>query len=180
MTLLADGPCLDKGEPLHVNVHLNPCPVGFHISEASKQCICEQRLQRYTNSCDIDDLTVRIDGNVSLDKTADGIILHSHCAFDYCKSHSVRFTLNETDLQCNYDWRGLLCGGCQPGLSLALGSSHCMQCSNSYLSLLVSFALAGICLVILLLVCKLTVALGTMPILLQSISLSSFHLETQM
>ena len=161
MTLLADGPCLDIGEPLHVNVHLNPCPVGFHISEASKQYICEQRLQRYTNSCDIDDLTVRIDGNVwvGLDKTADGVILHSHCPFDYCKS-ALHF-YNETDLQCNYDWRGLLCGGCQPGLSLALGSSHCTQCSNSLLSLLVSFALAGIGLVILLLVCKLTVALGT-------------------
>ena len=98
---------------------------------------------------------------MGLDKTADGIITHSHCPFDYCKSQSVRFTLNETDLQCNYDRRGLLCGGCQPGLSLALGSSHCLQCSNAYLSLLVVFVIAGIALVILLLVCKLTVAMGT-------------------
>ena len=161
LTLLADGPCLDLGDSLQVNVDLKSCPVGFQLS--SKQCICEQRLQKYTNSCDIDDLRIAVDGTVSvgLDKTADGIILHPHCPFDYCKSHSVRFTLNETDLQCNYDRRGLLCGGCQPGLSLALGSSHCLQCSHAYLSLLVGFALAGIVLVILLLVCKLTVAVGT-------------------
>ena len=163
LTLLADGPCLDLGDSLQVNIDLKPCPVGFQLSEASKQCICEQRLQKYTNSCDIDDLRIAVDGSVwvGLDKTADGIILHPHCPFDYCKSHSIRFTLNETDLQCNYDRTGLLCGGCQPGLSLALGSSHCLQCSNSYLSLLVGFALAGIVLVIMLLVCKLTVAVGT-------------------
>ena len=163
MTLLADGPCLDLGDSLQVNVDLKSCPVGFQLSEASKRCICEQRLQKYTNSCDIDDLTIGVDGNtwVGLDKTADGIITHPHCPFDYCKSHSVRFTLNETDLQCNYDRTGLLCGGCQPGCSLALGSSHCLQCSNAYLSLLAAFALAGIALVILLLVCKLTVAIGT-------------------
>ena len=163
LTLLADGPCLDLGDSLQVKIDLRSCPVGFQLSEASKQCICGQRLQKYTNSCDIDDLTVSIDGSiwVGLDKTADGIILHSHCPFDYCKSHSVRFTLNETDLQCNYDRTGLLCGGCQPGLSLALGSSHCLQCSHAYLSLLVGFALAGVVLVILLLVFKLTVAVGT-------------------
>ena len=163
MTLLADGPCLDLGEFLHVNVHLKPCPIGFQLSELSKQCICEERLQKYTNSCNIDDLRITVDGNawVGLDKTANGTILHPHCPFDYCKSYSVRFTLNETDLQCNYDRRGLLCGGCQPGLSLALGSSHCLQCSNAYLSLLAGFALAGIVLVILILVCKLTVAVGT-------------------
>ena len=161
LTLLADGPCLDLGYSLQVNVDLRSCPVGFQLSEA--HCICEQRLQKYTSSCDINDLKIGVAGSVwvGLDKTTDGIILHPDCPFDYCKSHSVRFTLNETDLQCNYDRTGLLCGGCQPGLSLALGSSHCLQCSSAYLSLLVGFALAGIVLVILLLVCKLTVAVGT-------------------
>ena len=163
LTLLADGPCLDLGDFLQVNVDLKSCPVGFQLSEASKQCICEQRLQKYTNSCNIDDLRIAVDGSVwvGLDKITNGTILHPHCPFDYCKSHSVRFTLNETDLQCNNDRTGLLCGGCQPGLSLSLGSSHCLQCSNVYLSLLIGFALAGIALVILLLVCKLTVAVGT-------------------
>ena len=31
-----------------------------------------------------------------------------------------RFT--GADIQCNYNHSGILCGGCQPGLSLALGS----------------------------------------------------------
>ena len=80
LTLLADGPCLDLGESLHVNIHLKPCPIGFQLSEVSQQCICEQRLQKYTNSCDIDDLSIGVDGNtwVGLDKTANGTILHPH------------------------------------------------------------------------------------------------------
>ena len=165
MTLLADGPCLDLGESLYVNIHLKPCPIGFALSETSKQCSCEERLQKYTNSCDIDDLTVTIDVDenawVGLARTANGTILHPHCPFDYCKSHSIRFTQNDTDFQCNNHLRGLLCGGCRLGLSLTLGSSHCLQCSNAYLLLLVVFAIAGIALVVLLLVCKLTVAVGT-------------------
>ena len=69
--------------------------------------------------------------------------------------------MNETDKQCAYDRTGLLCGGCQSELSLVLGSSQCKQCSNSCLSLLIVFAVAGIALVVLLLACNLTVAMGT-------------------
>ena len=46
-------------------------------------------------------------------------------------------------------------------LSLALGSSRCLQCSNAHLSLLAAFAFAGIALVLALLVLRLTVAAGT-------------------
>ena len=90
-----------------------------------------------------------------------GTILHPHCPFDYCKAHRIRFAMNETDLQCSYDRRGLLCGDCQPGLSLALGTSRCLHCGNVYLLLLIGFTIAGIALVILILACKLTVAVGT-------------------
>ena len=49
----------------------------------------------------------------------------------------------------------------QKGFSLVFGSSKCLKCSNSYLSLLIAFALAGVILVIFLLILKLTVAVGT-------------------
>ena len=52
-------------------------------------------------------------------------------------------------------------GKCQKDFSLAFGSSKCLKCSNSYLSLLIAFALAGIVLVVFLLILKLTVAVGT-------------------
>ena len=56
---------------------------------------------------------------------------------------------------------GLLCGRCSENLSLVLGSSRCLGCSNFYLTLLAAFGFAGFALVVLLLVLRLTVAAGT-------------------
>ena len=50
----------------------------------------------------------------------------------------------------------------EKGYSLVLGTSQCKQCNNSHLALLVSFAVMGVVLVFLLLLCKLTVATGTL------------------
>ena len=72
------------------------------------------------------------------------------------------FPLNNTDIQCEYNRSGLLCGCCKEGYSLVLGTHQCRKCTNSYLGLLIPFALMGVVLVFLLLVCKLTVATGTL------------------
>ena len=64
--------------------------------------------------------------------------------------------------QCSSNRTGILCGGCKPEHSLALGTSRCLpNCSNWYVFLLVPFALAGIVLVCLILFCNLTVSIGT-------------------
>ena len=163
MTLEAEGPCLEMGEPLIINITLLQCPTGFMLSSSTKGCTCEKRLQKYTNICNINSRKIDRDGQfwVGVDNGFEGTILHPHCPFDYCKSHPVSFALNETDLECSYDRTGLLCGGCQPGLSNVLGSSRCIKCSGVYLSLLIPFAVAGIALVAFLLLCKLTVTVGS-------------------
>jgi len=56
----------------------------------------------------------------------------------------------------------LLCGACKQGYSLVLGASHCRECTNNHLAWLILFAVMGVALVILLLVCKLTKAAGTL------------------
>ena len=90
-----------------------------------------------------------------------GLILNPLCPFDYCVSRAVHFSLNNTNMQCAYNRSGLLCGACEKGYSLLLGTSHCKQCTNSHLALLILFAVMGVALVFLLLVCKLTAATGT-------------------
>ena len=69
-------------------------------------------------------------------------------------------------MQCANNRSGLLCGRCKEGYSLVLGNFQCvensMQCTNNYLSLLIVFAVMGVALIFLLLVCKLTVATGTL------------------
>ena len=116
-----------------------------------------------TERCDIETGIVRPNGSefwVGYDNDSDGLILHPQCPFDYCTEVEQVVQVDDSDTQCNYNRTGKLCGGCGGNTSLALGSSRCMQCSNSYLALIIAFAVAGIALVLFLFILKLTVAVG--------------------
>ena len=176
MTLYAEGPCPPANSlvvsdstiqtnTLRVNLQIFPCPLGFELSKSQPTCICAERLHQFTNTCIIDDGTVQRPLGATFwfcyDTELEGLILHPHCPFDYCVSDELYITFDNRDEQCNFNRSGLLCGECAEGLSLALGSSNCIHCSNDYLALLTVFALAGIALVVFLMVLKLTVAFGT-------------------
>ena len=169
LVLYADGPCSTFSDKLEFNLNMYwKCPPGFRLSQSASSCVCEQRLEKYTNQCYITNGLGRITHGsnqyfwVGYDNQSHGLILHPHCPFDYCVSQTVVFPLNNTDLQCAYNRSGLLCGHCKEGYSLVLGTSHCKQCNNSHLALIISFAVMGVALVVLLLVLKLTVATGTL------------------
>ena len=167
--LQAEGsPCL-KFVHTVIAVNLNQtCPPGFNISKSEKSCVCESRLAKYTHQCNITHGIGQITHDsyqhfwVGYENTSDELILHPHCPFDYCVNDTVVFPLNNTDMQCAYNRSGLLCGVCKEGYSLVLGTQQCRKCTNSHLVLLIPFAVMGITLVLLLLVCKLTVVTGTL------------------
>ena len=165
LVLYADGPCGTDGIVLNISLQFLPCPPGFSLNSSEMMCGCEPRLQKYTTGCNITERTLMREGEfwVGYDNYSQALILHPHCPFDYCKpaTDCISFSLNNSDLQCENSRSGLLCGECKSGLSLALGSSKCIQCSNLHILLLFPFALAGITLVLFLLICKLTVAAGT-------------------
>ena len=169
MYLYADSPCSTFSDRLFLRFDINQtCPPGFNLSESVSSCVCEPRLAKYTNQCNITNGLGRITRDshqqfwVGYDSQSDELILHPLCPFDYCVSHKVDFPLDNTDMQCAYNRTGLLCGACKRNYSLLLGTSHCKQCTNSYLVLLIPFAVMGVALVFLLLVCKLTVATGAL------------------
>ena len=172
LTLYADGPCSTFGDNFVLILNINQtCPSGFIISQEENSCVCDQAIQKYTNHCNITNglgqITRESDDMfwIGYDQSQ-GLTVHPHCPFDYCVNHTVVFPLNKTDIQCAYNRSGLLCGACNSkGYSLLLGSSHCKRCTNSYLTLLIPFALMGVALVFLFLVCKLTVATGTLSAL---------------
>ena len=74
----------------------------------------------------------------------------------------MAFHLLTSDLQCACNRSDLLCGACEKGYSLVIGTSQCRKCTNNHLILFLIFALMGVALVFLLLVCKLTVVTGTL------------------
>ena len=77
----------------------------------------------------------------------------------------VKINLNESDLQCNYNRSGILCGQCQSGLSLILGSNRCSDCTNTSIyitiSLVILLMLAGVGLVLIVKVLNLTISNGS-------------------
>ena len=170
MSLYAEGPCSPAlTNTLTLTVDIQHCPHGFQLAVNEPTCICAERLQQFTNTCLVDSATVLRQqsdefwvgyGNDN-DSDFRGLIIHPHCPFDFCTAKKTYLAVNDSDKQCNYNRSGLLCGRCSENLSLVLGSSRCLQCPNTYLSLLAAFAFAGIALVLFLLVLRLTVAVGT-------------------
>ena len=163
VTLFPDNSvCQDS---LRVNVTFLPCPDAFTLS--GSECICESRLQHYNTNCNVDDSSIGRSRNTFWMKplyengTYNGLVLHSHCPFDYCVDTQVNITFNDLDAQCNYNHSGMLCGSCKDNFSIALGALHCLPCTNNYLALLLPFALAGVSLVAVLLLLQMSVANGT-------------------
>ena len=172
LELYPEGPCSTVSAKLLLKLSIHQsCPPGFRLENSSMSCICDHALQKYTNHCNITNGLGKISREsddtfwVGYDQSH-RLTVHPQCPFDNCISHAVNFSLNNTDMQCAYNRSGLLCGTCKNKYSLVLGTSHCKQCTNSHLTLLIPFAVKGVALVFLLLVCKLTVATGTLSGLL--------------
>ena len=151
--------------PLYIDVSINSCPLGFHLSNS--ECDCIELLHKIpTVECDIQGPSITRGGSVWIGTYDNNTIAVSkYCPLLYCKTETTLLSLhkqhsNYTHSQCNYNHAGILCGGCQQGLSLALGSEQCLQCSNAYISLILPFALAGIVLVLFIKAFNFTVSKG--------------------
>ena len=154
--------------PVCVVVTLMPCPPGFLISTSDlPKCDCNNQLFSLPDvACNIQYSTLQRRGLVWIgpftddNDTITDVVSSENCPLNYCKDEAVSFQLNVSSAQCNYNHSGLVCGGCQPGLSLALGSAQCLKCSNKYLALLIPFTLAGVVLVLFIKLLDLTVSHG--------------------
>ena len=172
--------------PTFINISFHSCPLGFALSRNPPfKCDCNHLLQQMPRvTCDIQHQTISRDGLVWVGTYGDNTVAASkYCPYNYCKRVHTRISVTEseyinsevnltaqeyyinhstTDVQCNLHHSGVLCGGCQPGLSLALGTNQCLHCSNVYISLLLPFAMAGLLLVFLIKLLNLTISQGTM------------------
>ena len=182
LTLYAsDGPCKDvKLSIATVEVTFIPCscPIGLQVPGRNKTnctCECHNDISQYVEKCDshTGTLVKRPQSRAWIsyinDTDLTGYLVYPNCPFDYCLSASPPVDLNQpdgADAQCAFNRSSLLCGSCQPGLSLSLGSSRCLSCPSYWPALLVSITvaaiLAGIALVTLLLILNMTVAVGTL------------------
>ena len=61
----------------------------------------------------------------------------SYCLPPYPEIQINLNTVSGADAQCANNHSGLLCGVCQPGFSLSIGSSHCIRCPEDWYTLIV-------------------------------------------
>ena len=181
--LYPEGPCKNVTKSQKkFNISFLPCScskIGFMPEKSSNtsiycNCICDPSLHPFISSCEYQSGRLNRSGNpwvayVTHDVNPKGYIIYRFCPLEYCIPN-VPVNLNEAngsdDAQCAEHRSGLLCGVCQPGLSLSLGSSHCLKCPKAWyrrsLAVLAFSLLAGIALVTMLMLLNLTVAVGTL------------------
>ena len=149
-------------QPATVNVSILSCPFGFELYESSQACDCIRHLAKQGVTCDIANRVMHRSASMWIGNFSEDIVVHSNCPFDYCNQTVTEISPYNQSKQCGFNRFGVLCGACQPGFSLVLGTSICTKCSNVYLLLILPMALAGFVLVVLLLKCNLTVSTGTL------------------
>ena len=156
------------------------CPVGFRSSNSPTrcECICDPQLAPYITICNESTSSLlRVDTNSWItyvnDSNSTGYIIRPICPFDYCQPETENISVNlnvpgGANAICAHNRRGVLCGACQPNLSLSLGNSHCLHCENYWpavlIMIVVAALVAGILLVAALLALNLTVAGGYIDI----------------
>ena len=145
-----------------LSISLLPCPLGFNLSGDPPECGCAPQLRKPGIRCDINSQLIHRPASIWIGNYSNEIVVHTNCPFDYCKPDDHDISLYAQDQQCAFNRSGVLCGACQSGLSLVLGSSYCGRCPDTYILLFIAFALAGLALIVLLLKCNLTVSTGTL------------------
>ena len=155
--------------PLGLNITLLPCPLGYQLRGDPPGCDCHPVLtENYVNCQFINHTGYLIwSGSLWLDILNDSdsdvrLVLAQYCPFDYCKSSEKTVNLqSDSSAQCAFNRAGRLCGDCRDGYSLAIGSSHCIQCpNNDNLALLIFFAATGFLLMVIIGTFNLTVTQG--------------------
>ena len=167
--LYPDNPCQSLANGLKLQVEILACPIGFELKDL--KCQCDSRLSQFTQICTIRNHIGSFKRNrnnfwISRSKLdANTIIIHEYrCPLDYCKddNNAVNVTLEDPSVQCDFNRIGLLCGQCGQNFDLAFGSLHCIPCNNNHSALILFFALAGMVLVAVVFILRLTVSVGTL------------------
>ena len=150
---------------VYINLTLLLCPLGFHLTGSPPGCDCVPALVTNNIFCNFTHGIGFIyrNGTVWINQfNEDSVVLQKRCPFDYCLPYWIGVDLRNPDTQCAMNHAGTLCGGCNKGFSLALGTNACFSCmENKNLGLIIFFILAGLLLVVSIKVLNITVSQGT-------------------
>ena len=161
--------------PFSIPISLNDCPPGFSLDDRD-YCDCMSLLAKNNIVCDISNSMVTRPGSTWIgivreeytvehgnysDPVNVTIGYSSHCPTRYCNETLTQVDVSNNASICLFNRTGILCGQCQTGLSVTVGSPVCRKCPNLWLLTIPLYAIIGIVVVALMLLVQLTVVQGT-------------------
>ena len=144
----------------HANVKMTRCPLGFDINDKGF-CNCNKFLRSVLEqSVTCTGTTISLPSNSwfgvsSSNRQAFSFVCHR----GYC-SLTAQYNALKTNSLCVNERTGIMCGTCPNTFSTVFGIDKCQHCSNIWLITIIGFAVAGLLLVLMLFVLKMTVSSG--------------------
>ena len=128
-----------QGRGVSIVVNVLECPIGFMVDQTTAgQCSCEQFLADNHVQCNVSVTHFQFSrsGNnwfayINSTRCFTGT---TNCPYEYCNPSHVLFDILLPDNQCVGNRAGILCGQCQPNLSIMLGSNHCVLAQTGIFS----------------------------------------------
>lgn len=148
-------------------VEVGSCPTGFIFQNDTQKCECNPLLLRRDITCDVSNQLLEVpDGFWFGPVDSDSELATHRCLEGYCEDGTAFINVRDEpvdfDSQCetHVNRGGLLCGRCQDGYSIVLGSLRCLKCNNSYTALFILFLALGVLLIIMISYFRITITGG--------------------
>ena len=164
----------DASASTELSFEIRSCPLGFEFNSSNNSCQCDKRLLNNTPiRCDMTSFKLIVPkhmwiGPVSNENvTNDDLVVH-RCVRGYCEG-GAGIQPSNFDSQCRdkLNRKGFLCGSCETNYSKAFGSKvQCKRCSNYYIFTLVSYAVGGILLFVIIALLGITIDKGWLNMVL--------------
>ena len=129
----------EKDTNIYLDLIVQPCPPGFSQNSKTHECECSKDLQNKLEliTCNITETSILRQSKsmwwIGFDNN-NSMVYVENCPFDYCVTNPVKINtimIDTQDSQCAHNRKGVLCGECKENMSIVLGSSHCYDCSDS-------------------------------------------------
>ena len=162
---------------LYLDIKFKCCPFGFKFNISTGLCTCislhlsstfdlyckqhQNLFQLYRKEITWAGVYNLLANNKTLSPN-NGTLVFGLCPFNYCKMNETAINLATLNEQCDFNWSGILCGGCQENLSRVFVTFSCKDCSGTRtIPMVIGYALCGIALIALLFILNLTISVGT-------------------
>ena len=136
----------DSYSHAHFMVNLTCCRTGFEFHGGS--CVCVDGLKDYGGiECNSTSMNLTLSNNWWAGPGPSKSLIVQRCISDFCSAGERQVKPPDFDLLCHHDYHrsGILCGSCQEGYSVQLGSQQCERCQDNYgLLLILFFAFGGV------------------------------------